>query len=344
MSFAFDLKSLNTEATEGHREATKKSALFCPTSILVILQQTLSALCGLSLASSVLNSEKHNREVAENRRELELSPGEPSLTNKRESFGTDLLVISVQEAHASGVRNNLAKVVCAMALPNERAKYSAIVDRPKAPLPNGERIIVWTIVNIEVWTFRVRCSASAGAAHGVTQLPDVPNWSWHEYGMRVGFLAFPCALRTAWDPAKPFDQRPVCALIIRAWRKPARTQGGSSWATVRTGPLQRKGPACDDRAHGGDDQGFYGQASLRMDGPGLTETYDTPTISRHPGSSTFGDWVYDDEPYGNFHQTRAAFQPCPIRLECNDIAMMAVQHHEAKYWTQKCSDSFEPTV
>ena len=38
-----------------------------------------------------------------------------------------------------------------MTLPNERAKYSAIVDRPKLHLPNGERVVIWTIVNVEVW-------------------------------------------------------------------------------------------------------------------------------------------------------------------------------------------------
>src|SRR5438128_164240 len=39
-----------------------------------------------------------------------------------------------------------------MAQPRERAPYSAIVDRPPLrPLPGGNRIIFWTIVNVEVW-------------------------------------------------------------------------------------------------------------------------------------------------------------------------------------------------
>ena len=43
------------------------------------------------------------------------------------------------------------KAVFPMTLPNERAKYSAIVDRPKLQLPNGERVVIWTVVNVEVW-------------------------------------------------------------------------------------------------------------------------------------------------------------------------------------------------
>jgi allantoinase len=76
-------------------------------------------------------------------------------------------------------------------LPSERAKYSAIVDRPKLQLPNGERIVVWTIVNVEVWDIaRSMPRQVLVPPTGITTLPDVPNWSWHEYGMRVGFWRF----------------------------------------------------------------------------------------------------------------------------------------------------------
>ena len=34
-------------------------------------------------------------------------------------------------------------------IPRERCAYSAIVDRPPLELPNGNRLIVWTIVNLE---------------------------------------------------------------------------------------------------------------------------------------------------------------------------------------------------
>ena len=36
-------------------------------------------------------------------------------------------------------------------IPRERVPYSAIIDRPKMKLPNDSKIIVWTIVNLEVW-------------------------------------------------------------------------------------------------------------------------------------------------------------------------------------------------
>ena len=76
-------------------------------------------------------------------------------------------------------------------IPRERVPYSAIVDRPRLVLPGGGRIVVWTIVNLEVWDIsKPMARQIIPAPTGAVLLPDVPNWSWHEYGMRVGFWRF----------------------------------------------------------------------------------------------------------------------------------------------------------
>jgi hypothetical protein len=36
-------------------------------------------------------------------------------------------------------------------IPRDRCDYSAIVDRPTLKLPGDTRIVIWTIVNLEVW-------------------------------------------------------------------------------------------------------------------------------------------------------------------------------------------------
>src|SRR5258708_26641630 len=78
-----------------------------------------------------------------------------------------------------------------MTIPRDRVPYSAIVDRPKLRLPAGKRVVVWTIVNLEVWDIAKPMARQVlPAPSGVSLLPDVPNWSWHEYGMRVGFWGF----------------------------------------------------------------------------------------------------------------------------------------------------------
>jgi allantoinase len=76
-------------------------------------------------------------------------------------------------------------------LPRERADYSAIVDRPPLKLPGGARIVFWSIVNLEVWDIgKPMARQVLPAPTGQPMLPDVPNWSWHEYGMRVGVWRF----------------------------------------------------------------------------------------------------------------------------------------------------------
>ena len=71
--------------------------------------------------------------------------------------------------------------------PHERSPYSAIVDRPPLKPPDGGKVIIWTIVNLEVWDLsRPMPRTEMPAPSGQTMLPDVTNWAWHEYGMRVG--------------------------------------------------------------------------------------------------------------------------------------------------------------
>ena len=52
-----------------------------------------------------------------------------------------------------------------MKLPRDRIAYSAIVDRPPLKLPDGARIAVWTIVNVEEWSIE-RNMAAASAQRG----------------------------------------------------------------------------------------------------------------------------------------------------------------------------------
>ena len=73
----------------------------------------------------------------------------------------------------------------------DRVPYSAIVDRPPLKLPGGARVAVWTIVNVEEWSAeRAMPRTVLPPPYGQPLLPDLPNWAWHEYGMRVGFWRF----------------------------------------------------------------------------------------------------------------------------------------------------------
>ena len=71
---------------------------------------------------------------------------------------------------------------------SSRVPFSAIVDRPKLILPDSARMVVWLIVNIEHWSMESPMPRTVlSPPMGQPLQPDLPNWAWHEYGMRVGF-------------------------------------------------------------------------------------------------------------------------------------------------------------
>ena len=72
------------------------------------------------------------------------------------------------------------------AVPREHGRfdYSAIVDRPPLRWPNDARVALWVIPNIEHFLFDRPATRLADSALGLN--PDVLNYSWRDYGVRVG--------------------------------------------------------------------------------------------------------------------------------------------------------------
>src|SRR2546428_5403311 len=83
---------------------------------------------------------------------------------------------------------------------NTRYDFSPITQRPAFRWPHGERLAVWICYNIE--HFKVDVPATS-VAPGLAQLkPDVINYAWRDYGLRVGIwrnvetmdrLGLPCS-------------------------------------------------------------------------------------------------------------------------------------------------------
>ena len=229
-----------------------------------------------------------------------------------------------------------------MTEPRNRVNYSAIVDRPVMKLPGEARIIVWTIVNLEVWDIaRAMARQVLSPPTGVTHLPDVPNWSWHEYGMRVGFWRFHALYeRLGIRPTLAINAR-VCVDYPRV----AQACLDAGWEfmghSYEQGPIhsEKDQPAMIERSLATIAK-FTGKRPVGWLGPGLTETLDTPEHLAAAGIKYIGDWVYDDEPT-EISTRNGPLVTLPYTVECNDIPVMMVQHHEAPYWTQKCIDSFD---
>ncbi|HJT08127.1 MAG TPA: polysaccharide deacetylase family protein [Stellaceae bacterium] len=226
--------------------------------------------------------------------------------------------------------------------PRDRALYSAIVDRPPLRLPDGLRLVVWPIVNLEEWEIeRAMARQVLPAPTGVPLIPDVPNWSWHEYGMRVGVWRFFKAL----DRFEIKATLSINAKVVESYPRVAEAARERQWEFMGhsyvQGPIHKLE---DQRATIRQSldllQKFAGKRPVGWLGPGLTQTYETPEILVEAGVQYIGDWVYDDEPT----EIKTAHGPLvtlPYTVELNDIPMMIVQHHRADELLRRSIDQFD---
>jgi len=227
-------------------------------------------------------------------------------------------------------------------LPKERLSYSPISDRAPLTLSDGKRLVVWVIVNVEEWDIsepmpRTVLSPPAGGS----PMPDIPNWAWHEYGNRVGF----------WRLLKVFDELrvPACLAIngsaISAYAPIARAARDRNWEFIGHGYSQKsmqkvESEAADIARTTEAIQHFTGRRPRGWLGPGLTETWETPDLLVEAGYEYVCDWVLDDEPV-RLNTRSGPILSIPYTQECNDVAMMLIQHHKASEFYERAMDQFE---
>ena len=229
-----------------------------------------------------------------------------------------------------------------MKLPRDRVPYSAIVDRPKLRLPDGGRLVVWTMVNVEEWGIeRPMPRTVLSPPMGQPLLPDLPNWAWHEYGMRVGFWRIHDCFQTRKITPTLATNGAVCTSYPRV----AQAARDAGWEFLGHGYTQ--GPM-----HKVEDQ----RASIRQtveairavtgkpprgwESPGLTETYETVDYLAAEGIEYVADWVLDDQPV-EIATASGPLVSIPYTVETNDITMMALQHHAADEMLRRSADQFD---
>jgi allantoinase len=226
--------------------------------------------------------------------------------------------------------------------PHERLAYSPIANRAPLRLPDGARMVVWTIVNVEEWDIErpMPRTVLTPPAGGVPK-PDIPNWAWHEYGNRVGF----------WRMLELLDELKIRAVLaingtaIRSYEAISRAALERRWEFMGHGYTQRNMQAVEDerediRKTTAAIREFTGRAPRGWLGPGLTETWDTPDLLAEQGYEYVCDWVLDDQPVW----LKTASRPLvsvPYTQECNDVAMMLIQHHKASEYADRAIDQFD---
>jgi peptidoglycan/xylan/chitin deacetylase (PgdA/CDA1 family) len=224
----------------------------------------------------------------------------------------------------------------------ERAEYSAIVDRKPVKLPGGARLGVWFIINVERWDINATMArAVLPTPQGVTVIPDIPNYSWFQYGIRVGFWRLKRVLDKHGVRATVSLNAPVC----NYYPEMVRAMLSSDWEILAHGYEQRAINLEKDerdviRRTIQTIRDFTGKAPRGWMGPGLNETFDTPDILAEEGIEYVADWVNDDQPYP-LNVKSGRLIAVPYTVELNDIPMYLAQHHRSPEIYERSRDAFD---
>lgn len=229
-----------------------------------------------------------------------------------------------------------------MTFPKDRVPYSAIIDRPPLVLPDGARMIIWTIVNVEEWDIERPMPRSVlSPPMGQPLMPDLPNWAWHEYGMRVGFWRLLDCLKRFEIPVTLAINGSVCTTYPRV----ASAALEAGWEFIGHGFNQRPMHQIEDELEVINQtieaiRSFTGRVPRGWESPGLTETFDTIDHLAAAGIEYVADWVLDDQPV-EIATKDGSVLSIPYTVETNDITMIALQQHESREIFERTKAQFD---
>ena len=225
--------------------------------------------------------------------------------------------------------------------PRERLAYSPIENRPPLAFPKGVRLVVWPVLALEEWDMaRPMARTVISPPQGQPMLPDHPNWSWHEYGMRVGFWRLrKMMLKLGISPTVTLNAR-----VCETYPQVAQACVDSGWELNAHGYDQVPMHKIDDQRASimksmDMIEKFCGKRPRGWFGPGLTQTFDTLDFLSEAGVEYIGDWSLDDEPV-TLKTTHKPVVALPYNFEIHDIVMMALQHHASDVWHSRAMDHF----
>jgi allantoinase len=202
-------------------------------------------------------------------------------------------------------------------------------ERKPPPAPDGKPLIVHLVVPVENWRFDQPMPRTIlTPPHGQGHVPDVPNWSWAEYGMRAGM---PRLLKALGERGLKADAC-INAGIIETYPQVAEAMLKAGWEFQGHGVSQRAMTA-ENEAEVIEQscqliEKFAGYRPRGWIGPGLRETFDTPDHLRKAGIEYLCDWVIDDAPC-TMKTRHGPMVVVPYTLELNDSVIYAVEKHSS---------------
>lgn len=226
---------------------------------------------------------------------------------------------------------------------NPRVPYQMSSERrPLKPPKPGKMLIVHVVNNVEYWPFdQPMPRKTLSTPHGMEPVPDIPNYSWAEYGLRCGM---PRLLALTAQMKLPASVN-LNSAVIEQYPSLAEAMKKARWEFIGHGYLQRLlhketdelgtiRKAIDQIA------AFTGRKVRGWMGPGFAQTFDTPDHLRACGIEYNLDWILDDLPC--WMRTKHGPLVCmPYGFELNDSLVYTVERQSSPEVLQRLKDTLK---
>ncbi|WP_437952637.1 polysaccharide deacetylase family protein [Sorangium sp. So ce296] len=225
---------------------------------------------------------------------------------------------------------------------HDRFPYSAISDRPPLRWPNGARVAVWVIPNIEHFLFDRPSASIIAATAGL--VPDVLNYSWRDYGVRVGVWRMMDVMEKHGVKGTAALNADVCRYYPRiieggnalGWEWMAHGTNNSTLINGQSEEEERQliGSVIETVRQS------TGQRPRGWLSPGLTESHRTLDLLAAAGIEYVANWVNDEQPYPMRVKSGSVLS-LPYSVEINDYTAFLEQGQSGETFGRMICDQFD---
>jgi peptidoglycan/xylan/chitin deacetylase (PgdA/CDA1 family) len=225
----------------------------------------------------------------------------------------------------------------------DRYADSYMFERKPFAWPGSKTLAVWVAPNVEVWNFDSPVGVGVSPNFG-NVVPDVINYGWREYGMRVGLWRLADVLDAAGIKASVALNSAVCEAHPKAVEEMKKRgwefmgHGTTNSESLSRLEIDKEREVIQtvlktiEQATGKRPRGWLGA--------GLAETYNTLDILAEEGVEFCGDWNNDDQPYPMKVKKGKLFS-IPYCMEINDIPLFLRKGYTGEQYYRSVMDQFE---
>ncbi len=224
----------------------------------------------------------------------------------------------------------------------DRVEYSPIIDRPRLRWPNGARVALWVVPNVEHYEYLPLANKYRNPWPRSPH-PDVMNYSYRDYGNRVGF----------WRMLEVFDKHQIKATVslnvavLEHFPEILEAMVERNWEYLSHGIYNTR---LLSGMNEDEERAFYhdtvttvekltGKRMKGMLGPSLTNNEHTPDLMTEAGFIYHADWNHDDQPIP-IKVRSGRLISVPYSIELNDV-MVRLQGEDAAYFAKIIRDQFD---